>query len=149
MDEKRGSLQSLKGKSCSMAFTDYYSSHTTTEAVYERAKIPRPAHLLATRIVQFNHRILSGPPQAAQSVLKWNPKLKRSRPAGRQSYKNLLYYTTSPLPKKLTPDSRSQRVGHLLSHLKSKSFVAARIKAIPLNLPILEQLQQQEDQLPL
>ena len=116
-------------------FCTHFSSHNTAEGVYERAKIPRPAHLLVTRIVQFIHRILSGLLQAAQSVLEWIPKLKRSRSDGRQSYKNLLYNITSvkgskPLTK-LTPDSRSQRVGHLPSDLKNKSFGTARIKAIP------------------
>ena len=125
------------------------------EEVNERANIPRPALLLVTRIVQFNHRILNDPahPQAAKSVLRCNPKLKRPRPAGRKSYKNLLYNITSakgstPLTK-LTPDSRSsQHVEHLLSNLKRKSFVAARIKAIPLNMHTLEQLPQLEGQLP-
>ena len=65
------------------------------------------------------------------------------------------YCTTSPLPRAPHRSrslhraaDRSVQDGHLLSNLKSKSFVAARIKAISLNLPTLEQLQQQEGQLP-
>ena len=115
------------------------SSHKPLNQSTSVLKFP---DLLVTRIVQFNHRVISsGPPQVAQSVLRWNPKLKCLRSAGRQSYKNLLYDITSakgsiPLTK-LTPDSRSQHVGHLLSNCKNKSFVTARIKTIS----NLEQLQ--------
>jgi hypothetical protein len=124
----------------------HFSSHTKTTDVYDRAKIPTPAHTLAKRLLQFTHRILTGPPQPAQEILKWNPKLARTNKyRSQQSYKHMLYNIAShkgitPLSK-LTPTAKIARTQTVLSNLKSKKFIKARLHALPFHLPTLEELQ--------
>ncbi len=53
----------------------HFSSHTKTTAIYLRAQIPTPAHILAKRLLQFANEILTGPPpKPAQDILRWNPR---------------------------------------------------------------------------
>jgi hypothetical protein len=124
----------------------HFTAHTKTIAVYDRAKLPSPAHLLAKRLLQFTHRILTGPTQPAQDILKWNPKLARTNKyRSQQSYKHMLYNIAShkgitPLSK-LTPTTKIARTQDVLSNIKDKNFLKARIQAIPFNLHTLEELQ--------
>lgn len=129
----------------------HFTSHTKTAAVYERAGLPKPAHILATRILHFVERLLDGPPQPVRDVLQWTPRhsyIPHYRV--QRSYRHMLYNIasqkgTTPLHKLLHHD-RVNRIKHLFKDLSDKEFIKRRLREIPFNLSTLEELQ--KDPLP-
>ena len=123
-----------------------WQSHTKTETVYSRANISYPATVLATRILESTFRILNGPKQPAQHILAWQPRLPHRRSyRSASSFGNTLHTIatdrgSTPLTR-VSPRSRAQRIQHVLSDIKDKTSLRARLRKFPPNLTTFELLQ--------